>query len=167
MGENLGRLHDKSGHLIGLLIIASTLLACGIELPPAVAEVGTGVEAWVPFSDDTVYLVEGAQGGRHVIGNVRMDGLLPGTMRTDAPATRFDLFREDGSRVSPDIPPFSQPFIETDDGKFTLPFGRYVFVDSLAADVLDTMIEFRVELTDQNGQTAGDARWVIVKPYVP
>ncbi|MCX5741729.1 MAG: hypothetical protein NT062_04420 [Proteobacteria bacterium] len=134
---------------------------------PATAEVGTGVDLWEPFANDIVYLVEGAQGGRHVIGNVKMTGMDPGTSRADAPATRFDLFRPDGSRASQDIPPFHQPFVETPDGKLSLPFGRIVFVDSLAADILDTMVEIRVELTAEDGQTAGDARWVLVKPYVP
>ena len=157
----------RSRDLIGCCMVAASLLACGTDppKPEPIAEVGTGVDTWEPILE-SIYLVEGAQGGRHVIGNVRVEGMAPGTTRDDSPATRFDLFKADGSRVSPDIPPFSMPFIESLDGGFTLPFGRYVFVELAAVEVLDTMVELRVEVT-QNGQTVQDSRWALVVPYVP
>lgn len=149
------------------MIAVSLLVGCAANSAPPVAEVGTGVDAWEPFPGDIAYLVEGAQGGRHIIGNVRMDGLAPGSDMSDAPATRFDIFTDDGTRVSEDIPPFHQPFDVTPDGLYTLPYGRIVFVKSAAAEILDTVVEFRVQVTDRDDRSAGDARWVLVQPYVP
>jgi hypothetical protein len=148
---------------------AMTLMACGADpSAPPVAEVGTGVERWEPLeAEATVFLIEGPQGGRHIIGNVRMEGMEPGTTRATAPTTRFDVFKVDGSRVSTDLPPFSEPFVETPDGSLTLPFGRYVFIDSPAAEIVDTIVEFKVELNDKQGHSAGDSRWVRIELYVP
>ncbi len=149
--------------------IAMTLVACGADpSTPPVAEVGTGVERWEPIvAEESILLIEGPQGGRHIIGNARMEGMAPGTTRESAPTTRFDVFKLDGSRVSTDLPPFSQPFIETAEGSLTLPFGRYVFIDSPAAEIVDTIVEFKVELKDKQGHIAGDSRFVRIELYVP
>jgi hypothetical protein len=151
--------------LVGTSLASLVLVGCDSG-PPPLAEIGTGLDTFEELADE-IYLVEGPQGGRHVIGNVRMEGLDPGTTRTDSPAIRFDVFRLDGSRVSSDIPPFSQPFVELDSGGFSLPFGRFVFIDSAADAILDTVVEYRVELVDHDGVKAEDVRQVVMKPYVP
>ena len=157
------------GQTARAIAAAATLVACGTEPgaggPPPFAEIGTGIDAFEPLAEE-IYLVEGPQGGRHVVGNVRMEGLDPGTVRADAPKTRFDVFKLDGTRVSSDLPPFSLAYIEDADGWFTLPFGRYVFIDLPAPEILDVEVEYHVQLIDRDGVMAEDVRRVTVKPYV-
>ncbi len=150
-----------------LLVAAVSLFACGTEpaQPPPVVEVGAGIDAFEPVAD-VIYLVQGPQGGRHIIGNVRMEGLEPGTTREDAPRTRFDVFKLDGTRASTDIPPFRVVYVEAADGSFMLPFGRFVFIDSSAAELLDQEVDFKVTLVDRSGAAAEDVRRVTVKPYI-
>lgn len=156
------------GSILVRTLLASAFVGCGTSNTnaTAVAELGTGIDIWEPLALDEVYLVEGPQGGRHVIGNVRMDGMDPGTTRANAPKTRFDMFKLDGSRVSTDLPPFSLAFVDCPDGGYMLPYGRYVFVDLPAAEILETVVELNVELEDSEGHTARDSMLVTVKPYV-
>jgi hypothetical protein len=156
--------------------LALSLIACGDDggstdagpIGPVVVEVGTGLEAYEPLLEGgEVYLVEGPQGGRHIFGHARIKGLDPGTSRSDGPKSRWDVFTLEGGRLSADIPPISEPYVDSGDGYNTLPSGRFVFIEVGADEILDTTVEVRLQVTDRNGNSGEDGRRVIVKPYVP
>lgn len=147
--------------------------ACGDNAPSmddasiaATVEVGSGLEGFAPLVEgDEIYLVEGPQGGRHVFGHARITGMDPGTSRRDGPETTFSVHTLDGRRLSADLPPFTEPYVETGEG-LTLPSGRFVFIEVPAAEILDTTVVLGVQVKDRNGVSGEDARRVVVKPFV-
>lgn len=132
----------------------------------ATVEVGSGIEGFEPLVDgDSIFIIEGPQGGRHVFGHARITGMEPGASRADGPETTFSVHTLDGTRLSADLPPFTEPYVE-EGGAFTLPSGRFVFIEVPAAEILDTTVVLGVQVKDRNGVSGEDARRVVVKPFV-
>lgn len=155
-------------------LVLFSITACGDDAPsevdaaivPATVEVGSSLEAFEPLNEgDTIFLVEGPQGGRHVFGHARITGMEPGTSRRDGPETTFSVHTLDGTRLSADLPPFTEPYVE-EGGAFTLPSGRFVFIEVPAAEILDMTVVLGVQVRDRNGVSGEDARRVVVKPFV-
>ncbi len=94
------------------------LLACGPEIAEpqltpcenasqevATCVLGTGSVLYTYVSDgDDIDIIQGAQGGFHVWGSVRVTGLNPGTFRdvaaSDNPTIQFQVTELDGTELS-------------------------------------------------------------------
>jgi hypothetical protein len=147
--------------------VGAALAALGCSSEPVV-ELGVGT-SWAPIaSGETVELVIGPQGGRHILGNARLENLDPGNDHEDAPIAAFRVFDEEGAQWDADLPGYPEPFVEIEGGGHALPAGRHVLLVHGSPVALDqARIEFRVEITDAHGRTASDSRWVRVHTVWP
>ena len=120
---------------------------------------------WEDLEDgDRIPVIQGPQGGWHLLGSVRMMGLEAGD-HTDLqnaknPTTQFEVWYEgtnytpdssytQGVRPGPsDAAPFSHEMV-----------GRFAILDIRSDDELDEVdVEFRVTVTDVKGRSASDSR---------
>lgn len=126
-------------------------------VPPAI-EMGTGEWDWEPLEDgQEIDVIQGPQGGFHLLGSVRVAGIAAGTADDlgdpDNPTTRFWVMHEgvdlapssvfiQGLDASPsDAEPFSHQMV-----------GRFVIMDIAADDELDGVeIAFGVSVEDVDG----------------
>lgn len=124
------------------LVLVGVLPACDPNLPPAL-EVGTGEINFVPLEDgDTLEIIQGPQGGFHLLTSLRVHGIAPGdrgdlTEPTN-PTLTLDVTGEAGDSwiaIGPitqglDASPLSErPFTH----QMT---GRFAILDILADDEL-------------------------------
>jgi hypothetical protein len=129
-------------------------------------ELGTGTTAFEPVGEESeLVLVAGPQGGHHFVVHARISGLDPGDPSQPGlvsnPATRFSVTDEDGARLELEMYPYRLGY-ELVDGHYVLPSGRIVQVREAAVPSLyGSRAHIEVEVTDAEGQTASDGRWVI------
>ncbi len=91
-----------------LALLFSFLVACDPASPaaceeaaeiPGVLEIGTGESDYEPVSDgDDVKLAYGPQGGQHVWGSLRAEGIVSGLLADDDadPVVDFEVIEADG-----------------------------------------------------------------------
>ena len=126
-------------------------------VPPAI-EMGTGEWDWEALEDgQEIDVIQGPQGGFHLLGSVRVAGIAAGTADDlgdpDNPTTRFWVMHEgvdlapssvfiQGLDASPqDASPFTHQMV-----------GRFVIMDIAADDELDGVeIGFGVSVEDVDG----------------
>ena len=126
-------------------------------VPPAI-EMGTGEWDWEALEDgQEIDVIQGPQGGFHLLGSVRVAGIAAGTADDlgdpDNPTTRFWVMHEgvdlapssvfiQGLDASPqDASPFTHQMV-----------GRFVIMDIAADDELDGVeIVFGVSVEDVDG----------------
>lgn len=115
--------------------------------------------------ESPLILVAGPQGGHHFVVHARMWGMDPGdpTMpgQIENPATRFTVTDEEGEHIELAVSPYRLGY-ERDGDDFVLPSGRIVQVrESAVAALYGARAHIRVEVTDVDGETASDSRWVL------
>lgn len=149
--------------------VAVSVAACEPErclVEGGVAELGTGEASFEPLADgDTLGWVAGPQGGFHVYGSVRTQGLSLATAFTDPEESwaelRVELFEPSGAAVAgfPFAPRVFRPAFGWD-GEL---FGQIVqFFRSPPPTGSGYRLE--VEVVDAEGVCASDARTVSLAP---
>lgn len=150
--------------------LVAALAACGggdDDGGPPTAEVGTGQDGFVALADgDPIAVIQGPQGGFHVLGSVRVTGLVPGddedVMAPDNPTTTFHLLR-DGAPIDLGASRYTQGLEPAGDHHQMI--GRLVILDITSDDVLAGVeVELEVEVVDVDGRRAGDRRRLIAQP---
>jgi hypothetical protein len=133
----------------------------------ATVELGTGTTAFEPLAEDSeLVLVAGPQGGHHFIVHARMSGLLPGDPTQpgllENPATRFTVRDEAGDRLDVNMAPYRLGY-EPDGDAYVLTSGHIVQVveEAVASLYAGARTHIAVEVTDSDGESASDDRWVI------
>jgi hypothetical protein len=134
-------------------------------LTPEVS-LGTGVEAYVPVGDgDPITIVFGPQGGYHLDGSLRAQGIVAGDPDDlgddDNPLTIFRVWDATGDPISglegaeeiqyrEGLEPTAEP------GVFEM-VGRRIFLDIASDDeIVGTTLDVEVEVTDVEGTTVSD-----------
>jgi hypothetical protein len=164
---------------VGLLMagVAASIAGCGAsdEPPPSVCwpegatpggevDLGTGSLAFEPLADgDPLIVVNGPQGGNHVLLHARVRNLEGGdpAERSTLPYTRFSLFRADGSQIAVASCGSQLAYSEPADDWLSLQYGRFVIVlQAAAAEIVDEEGRAVVEVVDCEGRYATDERTV-------
>jgi hypothetical protein len=151
-------------------LLLSLLLACGgpdAGQVPVEGQLGTGEWEWEALVDgDEIPVIQGPQGGFHLLGSVRVAGLETGDpddlSESQNPTTSFHVWRGStdltpGARyvqgldpVTDDIEPFTHEMI-----------GRFAILDIDDDDELDGVeLLFEVVVEDVQGELASDALWL-------
>ena len=163
-----------AGGLCGPLALSllTVLPACDPNLPPAV-EVGTGEIAFEPTEDgDTLEIVQGPQGGFHLLTSVRVHGIAPGDRgdltESTNPTLTLDVTGPDGDSwiaIGPitqglDPAPLSErPFTH----QMT---GRFAILDILAEDELaGQSIDLSVHIAAEDGIELSDSVRLDLVPH--
>jgi len=134
--------------------------------PVGSVELGTGTTAFEPIGEESdLVLVAGPQGGHHFVVHARISGLDPGDPSQPGlvsnPATRFSVTDEDGARLELEMYPYRLGY-ELVDGDYVLPSGRIVQVEEASvASLYGSRARIEVEVTDVDGRSATDGRWVV------
>lgn len=141
-------------------------------LGPLLIELGTGEWDWEPLdSGDEIPVIQGPQGGFHLLGSVRVSGLEPGTADDlsdpNNPTTTFGVW-VNGENIAP-----SSRFVQGLDAseKGAQPYrnqmlGRFVIMDIEADDELDgVQLEMSVQVEDIHGTIAETAHQLIAYPH--
>jgi len=155
-----------------VLSLGSALLACDPNLPPAV-EIGTGEITFVPIEDDdTLEIIQGPQGGFHLLTSVRVHGIAPGdrgdlTEPTN-PTLTLDVTGNNGDSwiaIGPitqglDPAPLSErPFTH----QMT---GRFAILDILADDELaGQSVDLSVHIAAEDGIELSDSVRLDLVPH--
>jgi hypothetical protein len=152
---------------------ALTLAGCpspGDEVPAA--QLGTGEAEFAGVDDgDVLQIVQGPQGGFHLLGSVRVKGLEPGDPRDlsspDNPTVTFAVLH-DGAEVQL-LQPFTQGLeaVPSSAAPWTHEqVGRFVTLDIAADDDLDgETVTVRVQVDDVRGVTVRDEVTVDLEPH--
>lgn len=159
-----------------LVAVALVVGACSVEreprpdaTPPAVT-LGTGAREFAPLAPDAELLViQGPQGGFHLLGSVRVVGLEPGDRDNlaspDNPTTEFRVLRA-GVRIDARVARYTQglaPVAGTDQHEMV---GRFVILDIPDDALLDGVeLRFEVEVADTLGAHASDSRMLLARPH--
>lgn len=154
-----------------LLIPFLMMMGCdsNADIDPE-AILGTGSWMWEDLNEgDSLPVIQGPQGGFHLLGSVRLRGVGAGdyTNVSDAtnPTTTFEVLWN-GENLTPDSE-FTQGIRPAP--KHAKPWthemvGRFAILDIEADDELDGVdVEFSVTVTDVNGLSATDS--LMVKTY--
>ena len=155
------------GRLFSIVVALAAGGGCAASDPgSAIADLGVGHQSWQPLADgDVVELQLGPQGGRHMLGNVRIEHLWPGEREdgTDAPRVGFTVTDEDGAVWSADVRPMRRSFVVCQAGGFELDFGARVYMVDGAESLDGQSVEMRVDVEDATGAGSSDARRVVVQ----
>jgi hypothetical protein len=158
--------------VIRLLLLAA-VAACGADgmvYGDPAAVIGTGELEFEPLGDgDELYVVLGPQGGYHLNGSVRVQGVAPGNpddlLDPDNPTTEFRAFVGDqrvdagGARYTQGLDPAPEPH----HGQMV---GRRVILDILDDAELDgAEVRFEVTVTDVYGNSASASVMVTAVPH--
>jgi len=148
-----------------------SLPACVADTEPAV-ELGTGEIEFLPLEDgETLEIIQGPQGGFHLLGSIRTKGIEGGDRSNlespDNPTIRFDVHHEEASLIM--IGPITQGL----DGApiRELPFthqmtGRFAILDIGSDDVLDgETVDFSVSVLDTHGVEVTDSVTLDLVPH--
>ena len=154
------------------LCLGGLLPACDPNLPPAV-EIGTGEITFVPIEDaDTLEIIQGPQGGFHLLTSVRVHGIAPGdrgdlTEPTN-PTLTLDVTGNNGDSwiaIGPitqglDASPLSErPFTH----QMT---GRFAILDILADDELaGQSVDLSVHIAAEDGIELSDSVRLDLVPH--
>jgi hypothetical protein len=159
-----------------MLAILLAAAGCGDDGGEADAHVEPG-DAWVEIgagdtefeelaAESDMILVAGPQGGHHFVLHARMGGMVPGDPTQPGlignPSTRFTVWSEDGERVDVDPPPYRLGYEEATDGAYVLASGHIIqVIEEEVAALHGARVRVRVEVSDVNGESASDERWVV------
>jgi len=146
-------------------------VSCGGDTTPQ-AILGTGSWQWEPLEEgDGIPVILGPQGGYHLLGSVRMKGMIPGDFNDlddpKNPTTAFEV-RVDGELLTPDSV-FVQgvrPAPESVTPWTHEMLGRFTILDIESDSELDDVsITFSVTVTDHTGTSASDQLTLQAYPY--
>jgi len=136
------------------------------------AQIGTGEWEWSELSDGgEIEVIQGPQGGFHLLGSVRVAGLEAGDPDSlgdaDNPTSTFQVWVE-GVPLAPGAVYVQglEPIL----GEGTLfsheMVGRFAILDIESDDVLDGVsVEFEVEVVDVDGIVVQDSRSLVAVPH--
>jgi len=145
--------------------------SCGDDAsagPPRV-EIGTGDVAFLPLVDgDDLFIVEGPQGGFHLVGSLRAWNLHPGNpddlSSPGNPTMVFEAFVGD-VQVDSGVSRYTQGLRAGEDDASEM-VGRRIILDITDDAELDgAMLRVEVTATDKDGQIASDQRSVVGVPH--
>lgn len=156
------------------LVVALSLVvfsSCVGDSEPAV-EIGTGEIEFVAVEEGaTVEIIQGPQGGFHLLGSIRTKGIEGGDRSNledpNNPTIEFDVVHDDISVIM--IGPFTQGLDNAPVRE--LPFthqmtGRFAILDILADDELDgETVEFSVSVIDAQGLEVTDSVHLDLIPH--
>ena len=143
----------------GWVVLCCVLWACTPEPEGPTLILGAGDGELEPLSDgDDAVIIQGPQGGFHLLGSLHATGIEPGDTNdlenVNNPTVHFTV-REEGERVDVSTA-FTQGLDEVDRGVYGV-IGRFIFLDIQADDELvGSTLTVRVELTDVNGVAMAD-----------
>ena len=139
----------------------------GPELPPT-AVLGSGENSFAPIADGGIArVIRGPQGGYHLIGSVRVTGIVPGDpddlASSDNPNTVFSVW-SGNQRIDQSGANFTQGLDPIGGGTFEM-VGRIVILNiQTDADIDGQTLRFVVEVTDVDGVVVSDERNVVIEP---
>jgi hypothetical protein len=157
--------------LVNLLLALST--GCGPveeDVQPQVL-LGTGEWDWEPLEEgDLMPVIQGPQGGHHLLGSVRIRGLEsgdPGQLGDKSnPTTRFTV-RLTGENLTPHST-YVQGLdpLDSEDSEWAHEMiGRFAILDVEDDSELDGLtLEFEVQVEDIDGRKASNALHVVAYP---
>ncbi len=151
---------------VGTLALGLLLGACSGSAPladagPPSLELGTGSSEFEALADgDTIFIVQGPQGGYHFFGSLHARNMVPGDSEDLSdprnPQTTFEAFVGD-ARVDAMASSYKQGLREQ--GGVAEMIGRQVILDILDDDELDgATVRFRVTVEDADGVVLSDER---------
>lgn len=151
-------------------LVVVSLLAGGCTVEVAVRagaselELGTGEAGFLPLEDESqLEVVLGPQGGLHVVGNVRVRGLVPvDPIGGDGHDILFWVMAYDGAMISLDTGPIPARLAAQQDGTFVCAPGHHVLVEGTGEEITGTRAEFGVEMADAYGEPVIDSRTVVL-----
>jgi hypothetical protein len=157
------------------LLLSLLLLACSPEADPDVpleGLLGTGDWEWEALeSGDEIPVIQGPQGGFHLLGSVRVSGMEAGDADNisspDNPTTSFYVW-VDGVNLTPgaryiqgldtvveEVDPYTHEMV-----------GRFAILDIDADDELDGVeLLFEVVVEDVDGNLVSDALELVAYPH--
>ena len=152
-------------------------LACGLpedtgEAGAPEAKLGTGEWEWSELSDgDEIPVIQGPQGGFHLLGSVRVRGIEPGDPDSlgdaDNPTTTFEVW-VDGEQLAPTAVYVQglEPVLEAESAWSHEMVGRFAILDIESDDVLDGVdVDFEVQVLDVHGVAVRDVRSLVGVPH--
>ena len=153
---------NRPGVLPGVALLAALPGGCAGPGEPA-AQLGSGELEWEAVDDDELEIIQGPQGGFHLLGSVRVAGIEAGDAEDlenpNNPTTRFDV-EHDGASILL-TGEFTQGLERTPLGTETWThevIGRFAILDIEDDDELHgERVNFSVEVTDVHGVTVSDA----------
>jgi len=158
-------------------LLLTLLLGCGLsedtgEAVAPQAELGTGEWEWADLLDgDEIPVIQGPQGGFHLLGSVRVRGLEPGNPDSlgdaDNPTTTFEVW-VGGEQVAPTAVYVQglEPVLDTGSAWSHEMVGRFAILDIESDDALDGVdVEFEVQVVDVQGVEVRDVRRLVGVPH--
>ncbi len=158
-------------------LLLSLLLACTAEddepIAPLRARLGAGEWEWETLeSGDEVAVIQGPQGGFHLLGSVQVSGIEAGDpdnlAEPDNPTTTFFVW-VDGQNIAPvsryvqGLDPVSDA--DADDHSHEM-IGRFAILDITSDDELDGVeLIFEVVVEDVNGALVSDSLSLVAYPH--
>lgn len=157
-----------------ILPAALLLAACGSDaeddpvLPPSL-ELGTGEVEFESIDDgDDVWVIQGPQGGFHILGSIRVTGVERGDPDDledpDNPTTEFQVYRGT-ERLDVLGARYTQGLDRFEPGVYGM-IGRFVILDIIEDDeVAGDTLHVTVDVTDVNGVQLSDELDVVAVPH--
>ncbi len=159
--------------LVALIMWGALGVGCGEDpqdLGPPAVEIGEGDVEFVSLvAAQDVFVIQGPQGGFHLLGSVRVRGLEPGDpddlASPDNPTTDFRVLRG-GIRIDKtEATSYVQGLKPSPGGGYEM-VGRLIILDILSDDEVDgNEMVFEVEVTDRRGMSASDRRTIRTVPH--
>lgn len=154
-----------------LLLASLAATACADEQPATEVTVviGTGQDAFEPLADgDEVPVIQGPQGGFHILGAFYATGIEPGDpndlSHPDNPTGEFRVFEGERRVDISDASRFTQGLEPIGDGFGTV--GRLVVLDIADDAELDgASVRFEVSVEDVDGHAASDEVALTLYPF--
>lgn len=152
--------------LLSLLLAACTGEPDPSELEPSV-QIGTGDASFEPLADgDTVLIIEGPQGGFHVLGSARFTGVEggdPDVLSDPQNPTYWFRVYDEGVRID-FAPQYTQGLDLAPEGEAFEELGRFVFLDITAdEELVGHTLEITVDIEDVNGVALQDSVTVVAE----
>ena len=152
----------------GLTVLATFVaLGCGTPTQPlGQAELGTGTTSFEPLVAEQEFgVIAGPQGGFHFIIHARIrelepgDPLLPGDPGN--PRTLFGAYDVNGERLDPAFAPYRLGYVQAQGGWYELASGHILVIDnSHVPGIYGQRVRITVDVTDRDGRSARDERWI-------
>ncbi len=144
------------------------------DLDPALS-LGTGVDAFEEVADgDDIVIVYGPQGGYHLDGSLRVQGINPGDPKDlsnpDNPLTTFEVLDELGDPISgldtDTLIEYRQGIDDSDELGVYEMLGRRIFLDIPSDNAIeDQMLTVTVTVEDIDGVVVQDSHSLRAVPH--
>ena len=149
------------------LVVLIAMTGCAVEgvvtsgsNGESAIEIGTGETSFSPLDDDAALdVVLGAQGGYHVVGNLRVWG--EGSV--EGHALRFWLQDESGPTLSIENQSFEAACQPHEDGALVLAAGHHVLLTMPPTGIDGMNAIFGVEMIGEDGEPVSDVRRVTLR----